>query len=131
MITSKANSVKSFLQRNIGSCTEMVKEACYKSMIRPILEYVSTASVVGSPYTKKNILMIEAVQRRAGKICDKYFQTSSVTAYAIVRLGWPSLEQRREIAKTTMMYKILHNMVAVPFNKYRTPITTYTRGHSQ
>ena len=56
MITSKANSVKSFLQRNISSCTEMVKVACYKSMIRPILEYAST---VWSPYTKKNILMIE------------------------------------------------------------------------
>ena len=48
MITSKANSVKSFLQRNISSCTEMVKEACYKSMIRPILEYSST---VWSPYS--------------------------------------------------------------------------------
>ena len=49
----------------------------------------------------------------------------------LFRLGWPSLEQHREIAKTTMMHKILHNMVAVPFDKYRAPITTYTRGHSQ
>ena len=39
----------------------------------------------------------------------------------LFRLGWLSLEQRREIAKTTM-YKILHNMVAVPFDKYRAPI---------
>ena len=128
MITSKANSVKSFLQRNISSCTEMVKVACYKSMIRPILEYAST---VWSPYTKKNILMIEAVQRRAARfVTNTYNQTSSVTAM-LFRLGWPSLEQHREIAKTTMMYKILHNMVAVPFDKYRAPITTYTRGHSQ
>lgn len=36
MITNKANSVKSFLERNISSCTEMVKVACYKSMVRPI-----------------------------------------------------------------------------------------------
>ena len=125
MITNKANSVKSFLQRNISSCTKMVKVACYKSMIRPILEYAST---VWSPYMKKNILMIEG--RAARFVTNTYNQTSSVTAM-LFRLGWPSLEQRREIAKTTMMYKILHNMVAVPFDKYRAPITTYTRGHSQ
>ena len=29
MIANKVNSVKRFLQRNIGSCTEKVKEACY------------------------------------------------------------------------------------------------------
>ena len=77
--------------------------------------------------------MIEAVQRRAARfVTNTYNQTSSVTAM-LFRLSWPSLEQRREIAKTTMMYKILHNMVAVPFDKYRAPITTYiaTRGHSQ
>ena len=62
MIASKANSVLGFLQRNIGSCTEKVKEACYKLMMRPILEYSST---VWSPFTKKNITMIESVQRRA------------------------------------------------------------------
>ena len=80
----------------------MVKVACYKSMIRPILEYAST---VWSPYTKKNILMIEAVQRRAARfVTNTYNQTSSVTAM-LFRLGWPSLEQRHKIAKTTMMYK--------------------------
>ena len=128
MITNKANAVKSFLQRNIGSCTESVKEACYKSMIRPILEYSST---VWSPYTKKNILIIEAVQRRVARfVTSTYNQTSSVTTM-LLRLGWPSLEQRREIAKATMMYKILHNIVAVPFDRYRAPITIPTRGHSQ
>ena len=78
---------------------------------------------------KKNILMIEAVQRRAARfVTNTYNQTSSVTAM-LFRLGWPSLGQRREIAKTIMMYKILHNMVAVPFDKYRAPITTYTRNN--
>ena len=61
MITNKANSVKAFLQRNIGSCTEVVKEACYKSMVRPILEYSST---VWSSFTKKNIIMIEVFKDR-------------------------------------------------------------------
>ena len=41
MITNKANPVKAFLQRNIGSCIKVVKEACYKSMVRPILSSYS------------------------------------------------------------------------------------------
>ena len=51
----------------------------------------------------------------------------------LLRLGWPSLEQiySQEIAKAIMMYKILHNKVAISFDQYRTPITIFTRGHSQ
>ena len=57
-----ANKAKVFLQRNIDSCTEKMKEACYKSMVGPILEYVST---VWSQFTKKNIIAkIESVQRQ-------------------------------------------------------------------
>ena len=51
----------------------------------------------------------------------------------LFRLGWPSLEQCHEIAKATiiyMMYKILHNIVTVPFDQYRAPINIFTRGHS-
>ena len=45
--------------------------------------------------------MIEAVQRRAARfVTNTYNQTSNVTAM-IFKLGWPSLEQRHEIAKTT------------------------------
>jgi len=66
----KANQVKSFLQQNISSCPTKVKEACCRSMVRPVIEY---ASIVWSPYTTK-IGLIEAVQRRAAR-----FVTSSIT----------------------------------------------------
>ena len=123
MINSKANSVKALLQRNIGSCTEAVKEVCYKSMVRPILEYSST---VWSLFTKKNITMVQP--KTDSKICNK--QTSSVTSM-LLRLDWPSLEQRRQIAKAIMMYKILCNKLAILFDQYRAPITIFTRGQSQ
>jgi len=42
-VTSKANKVKDFLQRN---CPSSIKARCYSSMIRPILEY---ASAIWSP----------------------------------------------------------------------------------
>ena len=84
MITSKANSVKSFLHRNISSCTEMVKVARYKSMIRPILD---NASAVRSPCTKKNILMIEAVQRRAARFVTNILTIKQAVS-PLCYLGW-------------------------------------------
>ena len=38
-ITSKATSVKGFLQRNLSSCPIKVKLNSYKSLVQPILEY--------------------------------------------------------------------------------------------
>ena len=37
----------------------------------------------------------------------------------------------RKVAKATMLYKILHDMVAIPFRQYRVPISSNTRGHLQ
>ena len=41
-VCSKANRTLGFLRRNLFSCPQDVKEAAYKSMARPILEYEST-----------------------------------------------------------------------------------------
>ena len=41
-VFSKANRTLGFLRRNLFSCPQDVKEAAYKSMVRPILEYGST-----------------------------------------------------------------------------------------
>ena len=41
-VCSKANRTVGFLRRNLFSCPQDVKEAAYKSMVRPILEYGST-----------------------------------------------------------------------------------------
>ena len=41
-VCSKATRTLGFLRRNLFSCPQDVKEAVYKSMVRPILEYGST-----------------------------------------------------------------------------------------
>ena len=77
-ISNKANSIKALLLRNIKSCPLKVKDNCYKIMVRPIMEYACT---VLSPYIRKNILDLEAVQRRAACSAEiDYRFTSSVTA---------------------------------------------------
>ena len=46
-ICNKANIAKAFLKRNIHQCPISIKGNCYKSLVRPILEY---AAAVWSPH---------------------------------------------------------------------------------
>ena len=39
MVTKRANQTISFLQRNLSSCPKDIKEASYKTLVRPQLEY--------------------------------------------------------------------------------------------
>ena len=73
----------------------MVKEVCYKSMVRPILEYSST---VWSPYTDKNIInLIESVQRRAARFVTNTYDRMSMQCYFIAtRVGSPNVEDFKE-----------------------------------
>ena len=60
--TKKANNTRAFLQRNIKQCPGKTKERCYKTLVRPILEY---ASVIWDPFTDDNIPKLEMVLRRS------------------------------------------------------------------
>ena len=52
----------------------------------------------------------------------------SVTAM-LDKLQWPTLSDRRYYLTAAMMYKIVHNLVAIEATSYLTPITSATRGH--
>ena len=116
------------LQRNITSCSLKVKDNCYKIMVRPIMEYACT---VWSPYTRKNIQGLAAVQRRAAHFAKNDFRfTSSVTAM-LQDLEWPTLEERRWEIKATILFKILHHLVCIPADQYLKAITDHARRHQQ
>ena len=63
-IATKAYKVKDFLQRNLHSCPMSVKAKCYKSLVKPLLEY---ACVAWAPHTQRDISSIESLQRRAAR----------------------------------------------------------------
>ena len=74
---SKANTVRGFLQQNLKKCSIETKSLCYKSLVRPILEY---ACVVWSPHFKNNINKLEMTQRRAARFAmNNYDKYASVT----------------------------------------------------
>ena len=110
-VCTKANNTLSLLRRNMGSCPRAVKQSCYTSLVRPILEYSST---VWDPYTKQNIDKIEMLQRRAARfVVGNYSYHASPTAM-MKELGWQALAERRAKAKAVMMYKIQNNLIAIP-----------------
>tara|TARA_B110000881_G_C18538833_1_gene497307 strand:+ start:57 stop:1292 length:1236 start_codon:yes stop_codon:yes gene_type:complete len=124
-ITNKANSTRAFLQRNIYQCPRKTKELCYKTLVRPILDY---SSIIWDPSTANNIKKLEMVQRRYARfIFGEYRTTSSVTAM-VNQLKWTSLQERRAQAKAAMIYRITNNLVDVP-HTFLTP-TVALRGHS-
>ena len=43
-VTSKANKIKCFLQRNLKHCPVNIKVNCYNSLVRPVIEYAATAT---------------------------------------------------------------------------------------
>ena len=92
MIVAKANSARSFLQRNLIKCPPTVKSPCYITLVRPSLNsYVCT---VWSPYHQQNVVKLEMVQRRAARfVTNNYNRIASVTEM-LHRLQWDTLEAR-------------------------------------
>lgn len=109
--TSKANSSLGFLRRNIPTKNTQLRAAAYKAVVRPQLEY---AASVWDPHTGLLIRQTEAVQRRAARwVYSDFRRTSSVTGM-LNALSWRTLEQRRADARLVLMYKIVHEQVAIP-----------------
>ena len=72
-ITSNAQKNLGFLKRNIKTTHSGIREAAYKTIVRPQLEYASTT---WSPYTKKDTYKVEMVQRRSIRwICNSHSMT--------------------------------------------------------
>ncbi|XP_060607677.1 uncharacterized protein LOC132759834 [Ruditapes philippinarum] len=123
----KANTTTAFLRRNLSHCPQNIKATCYKTLVRPQLEY---ASSVWDPYTKANISKLENCQLRAARFCTgDYRYTSSVTAM-MEALSWDTLEARRQQTKAVMMYRVIISLVDIRAHHILIPAGVHTRGHA-
>ena len=125
--TKKADTSIGFLRRNLASLPTQIKSQCYKTLVRPILEY---ASPVCDPYTASKINKLESVQRRAARFVVGDYRTTSSTSQMIHDLEWPSLQQRREDSKVVLVYMIVHALVDIQSTSYLHPQCIATRGHT-
>ncbi len=122
-ICAKANRVLGFVRRNLRGTPTPVKEKAYTTLVRPILEY---AAPIWDPHQTGDIQRLEAVQRRAARfVLNKphyhpEYRTASVTNM-LHQLEWPTLLQRRQQSKVTLLFKVQNNLVAVPAEYHAQP----------
>ena len=111
-VCSKANRTLGFLRRNLFSCPKDVKEAAYKSMVRPILEYGSTD---WDPHYNGLNDELENVQKRAARFVTRNYsyETGSMTGI-LEELKWETLQKRRKDNRLILLYKGLKGKARIP-----------------
>ena len=111
-ICTKANRTLGFLRRNLYACPMDVKEAAYKGLVRPILEYGSS---VWDPSGIGLQEELESVQKRAARfVTGNYlYETGSMTSI-LGQLKWESLKKRRKDSRLILLYKGLKGKARLP-----------------
>ena len=109
-ICTKARKLIGMLYRQLYSWADTnTLLLFYTTCIRPHLEY---ACQLWDPYTSKNWLSLEAVQKFACKVCLKMWDLDYNTMLQLLNL--PPLSVRREYLKLTAMYNILNGYSYYP-----------------
>ena len=111
-VCTKANRTFGFLRRNLYSCPQEVKEATYKGLVRPVLDYCS------SVWDPPGVVLqeeLESVQKRAARfVTGNYsYETGSMTGI-LGQLKWESLKKRRTDNRLILLYKGLKGKASVP-----------------
>ena len=142
---TKANRTLGFLRRNLYQCPRDVKEAVYRGLGPPILEYDSCV------WDPKGVVLqqeIEKVQNMAARfVTNNYsFETGSMTGI-LENLKWESVKRRRRDSRLILLYKGLKGAACIPTDDlipairrsrnhhsltFRPPLQelTFTRAHS-
>ena len=111
-IVSKANSTLAFLRRNISSCPQHIRSMCYKTFVRPILEY---GCCVWDPHQSNKMQELEKIQKRAARFATgNYDFTHGSTAKNLAQLEWPTLAERRARIKLKILHKAQLGLIDIP-----------------
>ena len=123
---AKAMSVLGMIKRTFNTLNKDMFLTLYSTYIRPHLEYCIQ---VWAPYFKKDIDVLEKVQRRATKLvrCIKNLSYDQRLEY----LGLYSLSRRRQRGDLIETYKILRNIEDIDYRKFFIRAdTVQLRGHN-
>jgi len=111
-ITNKAKNSLRFIRQNVQTQNKQLKEAAYRTYVRPQFEYCLT---IWLPWQKHLTHRIEMVQRSAVRYVqnDYHYTMQVLQVYMLRDLKWSSLEQRRNQANLTMLHQIHNKQVNV------------------
>ena len=121
-----ANRILGLIRRNILHKSKDVILRLYKSLVRPHLEYCIQ---VWNPYLKKDVVLLEKVQKRATKMISELRHLSY--DQRLHKLGLISLEKRRIRGDLIQAFKIIKGFDKINMSKFFTlSVGSRTRGHS-
>ena len=95
----------------------------YITLIRSGLEY---AAIISDPYLKKNIDLLEKVQRRSARWVKSDYKWSSSVTNMLTELKWAELQTRRKDIRLSFLYKIINNKVDISLSDLDTYIVDRT-----
>ena len=111
-VKKRASQTLGLVQRTLHAAPRASKELAYKALVRPKLEYATTA---WNPQTSGKIKKLESVQNKAARFTTRDYRRQ-VKGEDIVRsLKWDTLETRRAVKDVTMWHKVVNNQVQLPF----------------
>ena len=126
------NKVLGSIKRSVGTANANVFSMLYKSLVRPILEYVAP---VWCPYLVKDIHLIHAlenVQRRASRLTLNQCKGDMSYEDRCKLLKWPTLSDRRTFLSLVECYKIVFGFYHLKFEDFFDFATTRsTRANHQ
>jgi ribonuclease P/MRP protein subunit RPP40 len=97
---NKATAILGQLKRTFRFWTIATCRTLYCAFVRPHLEY---AAAVWSPHSKKDIKILESVQRRATKLVSRYDNWSYADCLAV--FGLTTLQERRVRGDMIQLFK--------------------------
>ena len=101
--STKAQQTLGVIRRNLNKCSTHIKAVAYTSLVRPILEYASSAR---DPHSQHNIKKtLERIQRQATRFCtNNYSREPGSVKKLLQELGWETLQTRRKAKRITTLY---------------------------
>ena len=116
-----ANRTLGFMRRNLYACPQEVKEAAYRGLVRPVLEYSSSLRCIGFQDE------LEKFQNRAARFVIGNYDTASMTGI-LEHLKWESLKKRRRDSRLVLLYKGLKGKTSIPTDDL-IPLVRHCRNH--
>ena len=131
-VHSKATSIFNLLRRKLYGCSQLARHQSFCSLVLPILQY---ACQVWMPYYKKDITLIESVQKRASRwICGSGFnpctyQWDPPSDACLAQLKWPYMTTRFTRLSLMFLHDLLHQKLSVKFSDFFQLRNLATRSH--
>ena len=92
-VCTKANRTLGFLRRNLYSCSQEVKEAAYKGLVRPVLDYGS------SVWDPPGVILqeeLESVEKRAARFVTGNYNHEYDWHSWTINMGIPQEKEEKQ-----------------------------------